>query len=355
MDLFGDLPEPTHNAYVPEERKVADHSVTASIKCGGIKRKTEEEAFVEEKIVKKTIGSDGQFVFKCYVKERKGEREEMQDAHSMMESLEQELSHLNGSSVGCLKYYGVFDGHGGCRAAKYAAKHLHSNIALKFPKGDLGLIERDIKKCFTEAFKKTDDDFLKQATKVKPSWKDGTTVVVVLLIGSIMYIANLGDSKAVLARYSVESKKIVAISLTKDHTPTQYEERMRIQRAGGHVRDGRVMGVLEVSRSIGDGQFKTCGLTCIPDVKRCQLTDNDRFVILACDGLWKVFTPTEAVNFVLDYVQDESVNTQESKIVLQERYEAACAALANEAVRKGSGDNITVLLVSINKALVETS
>ena len=41
-------------------------------------------------------------------------------------------------------------------------------------------------------------------------------------------------------------------------------------------RDGRVMGVLEVSRSIGDGQFKKLGITCIPEVKKCQLQDSDR-------------------------------------------------------------------------------
>ena len=43
-------------------------------------------------------------------------------------------------------------------------------------------------------------------------------------------------------------------------------------------REGRVLGVLEVSRSIGDGRFKRCGVSCIPDVMRCTLTDNDRYV-----------------------------------------------------------------------------
>lgn len=41
-------------------------------------------------------------------------------------------------------------------------------------------------------------------------------------------------------------------------------------------RDGRVLGVLEVSRSIGDGQYKRCGVISVPDIKRCQLTHNDR-------------------------------------------------------------------------------
>ncbi|RCN35872.1 hypothetical protein ANCCAN_18263 [Ancylostoma caninum] len=42
--------------------------------------------------------------------------------------------------------------------------------------------------------------------------------------------------------------------------------------------DGRVNGIIEVSRSIGDGQFKTHGVTCIPDMKKLTITPNDRFV-----------------------------------------------------------------------------
>lgn len=94
-------------------------------------------------------------------------------------------------------------------------------------------------------------------------------------------------------------------------------------------RDGRVLGVLEVSRSIGDGQYKRCGVISTPDLRRCQLSPNDRqenrrhnkqqnvfrdglrfysvallrFIILACDGLFKVFSADEAVKFVLTLLQ----------------------------------------------------
>jgi integrin-linked kinase-associated serine/threonine phosphatase 2C len=43
-------------------------------------------------------------------------------------------------------------------------------------------------------------------------------------------------------------------------------------------RDGRVQGILEVSRSIGDGRFKHCGVISTPDIKRCTLTENDKYV-----------------------------------------------------------------------------
>lgn len=53
-----------------------------------------------------------------------------------------------------------------------------------------------------------------------------------------------------------------------------YEERCRIQKTGASLKDGRVLGVLEVTRSIGDGQFKAYGVTCVPDVRKCQLNSS---------------------------------------------------------------------------------
>ena len=61
------------------------------------------------------------------------------------------------------------------------------------------------------------------------------------------------------------------IELTKEHSASVYEERQRIQKSGGTVKDGRVLGVLEVSRSIGDGPFKTYGVISTPDIRKCQL------------------------------------------------------------------------------------
>lgn len=117
------------------------------------------------------------------------------------------------------------------------------------------------------------------------------------------------------------------------------------------LRDGRLMGILEVSRSIGDGQYKRCGVINVPDVKRCQFTSNDRFLLIACDGLWKVYNPEQAIDFILHVLQDNSIQVPEDSVkTLEEiRFEAACNRLASEAVRKGSADNVTVLLVSVCK------
>uniref|UniRef100_A0A670ZTT5 Integrin-linked kinase-associated serine/threonine phosphatase 2C n=1 Tax=Pseudonaja textilis TaxID=8673 RepID=A0A670ZTT5_PSETE len=269
---------------------IADCSAITQETCSGIKYGCILLCF--------SLDSAGILGLKGYVAERKGEREEMQDAHVILNDITEECSPLC-SQIIRVSYFAVFDGHGGVRASTYAAQNLHQNLIRKFPKGEVHSVEKAIRRCILDTFKHTDEEFLKQASSQKPAWKDGSTATCVLVIDNTLYIANLGDSRAILCRYNEETQKHTALSLSKEHNPTQYDERMRIQKAGGNVREGRVLGVLEVSRSIGDGQYKRFGVISVPDVKRCQLTHNDRFILLACDGLFKVFSPEEAVNFIM--------------------------------------------------------
>jgi protein phosphatase 1G len=67
-------------------------------------------------------------------------------------------------------------------------------------------------------------------------------------------VANAGDSRAVLARR--EGDKIVAKELSFDHKPDNPEEKARIEKAEGFVEDNRVNGILNLSRSIGDLEYK---------------------------------------------------------------------------------------------------
>ncbi|XP_029081158.1 integrin-linked kinase-associated serine/threonine phosphatase 2C isoform X1 [Monodon monoceros] len=344
--LFDDLPPASSG-----DSGSLDTSISQVVKNEGkgAKRKTsEEEKNGSEELVEKKVckGSSVIFGLKGYVAERKGEREEMQDAHVILNDITEECRPPS-SLITRVSYFAVFDGHGGIRASKFAAQNLHQNLIRKFPKGDVISVEKTVKRCLLDTFKHTDEEFLKQASSQKPAWKDGSTATCVLAVDNILYIANLGDSRAILCRYNEESQKHAALSLSKEHNPTQYEERMRIQKAGGNVRDGRVLGVLEVSRSIGDGQYKRCGVTSVPDIRRCQLTPNDRFILLACDGLFKVFNPEEAVNFILSCLEDEKIQSREGKPAVDARYEAACNRLANKAVQRGSADNVTVMVVRI--------
>ncbi|KAK5976964.1 Integrin-linked kinase-associated serine/threonine phosphatase [Trichostrongylus colubriformis] len=205
---------------------------------------------------------------------RRGQREDMQDAHLLIEDLSLNLSFVKRCAM-----FAIFDGHAGIRAAKYCEENLPALLKKKLSSyTDLNTLEKQLKRIFTETYKSVDEGFLAEARKTKPVWKDGTTVTCVLLLNDSLYVANLGDSKAIVCRSKEDG--FSHIELTVNHNPTMYEERMRIQKAGGTVRDGRVDGIIEVSRSIGDGQFKTHGVTCIPDMKKLTITSRDRFLFL---------------------------------------------------------------------------
>ncbi|KAM9315983.1 integrin-linked kinase-associated serine/threonine phosphatase 2C [Gastrophryne carolinensis] len=339
--LLSEAPRPSAPAGPPTDAGPPNGNTSGKRRAENSEADSSEGKHQEKKVCK------GILSLKAHVAERRGEREELQDAHTICYDLSQECQPVP-ADISRLSYFAVFDGHGGSRAARFAAQHLHRNLAKKLPRGEGNSVDKGIKKCLLDTFKQTDEEFLKQAASQKPAWKDGTTAICVLFADNIIYIANLGDSRAILCRMNEETQKPAVLSLSREHNPTQYEERMRIQRAGGNVRDGRILGVLEVSRSIGDGQFKRCGVISTPDVKRCPLTDSDRFVLLACDGLFKAFTTEEAVNFILSHVQDESAHTK-GPVDMDARYESACHRLANEAVRRGAADNVTILIVQIHQ------
>ncbi|KAL9676484.1 hypothetical protein QQ045_004698 [Rhodiola kirilowii] len=70
-------------------------------------------------------------------------------------------------------------------------------------------------------------------------------------------------------------------------------------KAGGSVgSNGRLQGRLEVFRAFGDRNFKKVGVVAIPDIHSFEVFVRDQFIIFGCDGLWGVFGPIDAVNFV---------------------------------------------------------
>eukprot|EP00049_Salpingoeca_infusionum_P002874 m.60815 g.60815 ORF g.60815 m.60815 type:complete len:229 (+) comp11838_c0_seq3:930-1616(+) len=186
------------------------------------------------------------------------------------------------------------------------------------------------------------EQFLAKASSVTPQWKDGCTATTLLTINGIVYAANVGDTKAVVGRWKED--KFTCLPLTKDHTATQYEERMRIEKAGGTVTNGRIQGIMEISRSIGDGRFKSLGVTAQPNIARCTLTAQDKFLLIACDGLWDCMTPLEAAQFVGNELKTAKVDAtlkDDDGAISQ----FVANKLVNEAVHRGSQDNVSVVLV----------
>jgi serine/threonine protein phosphatase PrpC len=133
----------------------------------------------------------------------------------------------------------------------------------------------------------------------------------------------------------------MAIAKTKDHKPNWPEEKERITKLGGQIYydgyDWRIKD-LSVSRAFGDNDA-TPYLTSKPEVFRHRITQSDKFMILACDGLWDVLDNQTAVNLVLSEcynIRTGLRNNIKSNIARK---------LADFALEKGSTDNITVVIV----------
>ena len=113
-------------------------------------------------------------------------------------------------------------------------------------------------------------------------WADGCTAIAVWVFApsGLLFVASLGDARAVLARCEAPGAPPRAVVLSREHKPIHPAERARIERAGGSVVDGRLDGRLEVSRAFGDRQFKKHGLSAAPDVVVATLGPPDRFLLL---------------------------------------------------------------------------
>ena len=81
-------------------------------------------------------------------------------------------------------------------------------------------------------------------------------------------------------------------------------------------------------------------VTALPEVTFYQRTDDDEFLILACDGLWDVMTEQEVANFVFKFANGKDTS---SSLFLAELSDE----IVQEAMQLGSRDNISVITVKL--------
>lgn len=130
----------------------------------------------------------------------------------------------------------------------------------------------------------------------------GCTACSAIITPTEIIVGNSGDSRAVFAKKNGD--KFTAIELSVDHKPELPTEKQRIERAGGFVEDNRVKGVLNLSRSLGDLEYKSDAsiplsdqmITAMPEIKTQKLDADAAFLIIACDGIWDCLTSQQAVD-----------------------------------------------------------
>lgn len=238
-----------------------------------------------------------------------GRRSSMEDNTSIRKSF------LNERGL----FVGVFDGHNGSLCSQFICQEIPTQIEELF---EHKVDHEEKRKSIENTFQYVDCRWLEKATK--ENLEDGSTAICLLAIDEDVFVANVGDSRA----YKIKGGR--AYPMSKDHKPESEKE--RIMHAGGVVIGGRLQGKLDVSRSFGDRAFKEqdCGLICVPDIEHVSLKEEDiDYFVLACDGLYESFDCDEIAEKL-------SKSTDPSE---------TCKFLVDEAIDRGSEDNISVIIV----------
>jgi len=261
----------------------------------------------------------------------------------------------------------VLDGHSGSLCADALVEWLPRNLQ-KCLATKAALSEETLRQAAMEACMLTDDEFLAKAREREVL--DGSTMIIALIFpnegrigadgsrhkGHKLMLVNCGDSRAVLCR--AQNGRLNAVRLTDDHKPGRADEQRRVEANGGVVDHQGVWRVftpgpanfggrnilwgLAVSRAFGDLLMKEpqrygCAgatgelVTAVPEIHCYDLfPQEDRFLILACDGIWDVLGDEDAVAVCTEHRTADN----------------AAHALIRRSFEVGSDDNLTALVVA---------
>jgi protein phosphatase 2C family protein 2/3 len=253
----------------------------------------------------------------------------MEDAHIHLDNVHETIGDLGHFKQ--LSFYGVYDGHGGTTSAELVEKLLHANIFAcdSFRNGN-------VPDAISRGFLSTDKTIVDQANE--QGWMNGSTAVVGIVADKKLYMGNIGDSEAILI--SIEDGQVKTHNLTTPHKASDPIEKERIEKLGGHVFFGRVFGALAVSRAFGDSRYKQPKtsqdfVTADPALHDIELAPSHKYLLLACDGLWDVMNHQTAAEIVHRFCEEGKDPTEVATLLVQ------------EALRKRTEDNVTVIVVYI--------
>ncbi|KAK4492069.1 hypothetical protein RD792_002863 [Penstemon davidsonii] len=295
-----------------------------------------------------------------------GRRRDMEDAVAIHPSFRRREHEKIASND--MHYFGVYDGHGCSHVATKCRERLHDVV-----KEELMLEEKpleaeisnhddtDLWKCVMErSFVRMDkevtwNESLSANCRCELQTPEcdavGSTAVVAVVTPRKIVIANCGDSRAVLCRNGQ------AFPLSIDHKPDRPDELSRIQAAGGRViywEGARVLGVLAMSRAIGDNYLKPY-VSCEPEVTITERTEGDECLILASDGLWDVVSNETACSVARMCLRGKTAALPTSTSGNESSDDRACSdaslLLTKLALARRSADNVSVVVIDLRKPM----
>jgi serine/threonine protein phosphatase PrpC len=190
--------------------------------------------------------------------------------------------------------------------------------------------------------------------------RSGSCAIVVIIIEDACYVANLGDSRALLSEDSSTNVRV----LSRDHRPDDEAEKNRIQRAGGSVyitkyhdlntnkeESGPVRilpGKLSVSRSFGDVHAKNQRLggndkvlIAVPEVRSFKLKESTDFIAIGCDGIFEKLSNTDLVHSVWSMAKELSIGPD-----IHDHCGRCVDIILKNCLQLNANDNITLIFIA---------
>jgi serine/threonine protein phosphatase PrpC len=245
------------------------------------------------------------------------------------------FEHVNFANYPDLYFFGVCDGHGmyGGEVSGFVKQRLPVLLSQD------SSVYTNPKKALTTCILRCNDELAEVGLDVNFS---GTTLVCMLIKGSLLYCANVGDSRALVARQindlptgGTSGRHWMSIALSRDHKPDDKNESVRIAARGGRVEsyqdeNGNPVGParvwlknqdlpgLAMSRSLGDAVAASVGVIPDPEILEFLLAPEDKFIVIGSDGVFEFLSNEEVVKIVVPHWKSKDVN-------------AACEALWKES------------------------
>jgi len=276
-------------------------------------------------------------------------------------------------------FVGVYDGHGGPETARFINDHLFNHLR-KFAT-EHKCISVDV---IRKAFQATEEGFLSLVSRewsLKPQIASvGSCCLVGVICSGTLYVANLGDSRAVLGRLVKATGEVVAMQLSSEHNACNEEVRQELRLA--HPDDPqivvlkhnvwRVKGLIQISRSIGDvylkrpeynreplhskfrlrETFQRPILSSDPQITEHRIQPSDQFAIFASDGLWEHLSNQEAVELVQNSPRNgiarRLVKVAMQKAAKKREMRYSDLKKIDRGVRRHFHDDITVIVVFLD-------
>ena len=215
-------------------------------------------------------------------------------------------------------FMAVCDGHGavGQEISNFLKENLPIDLNHALRDAKIDLLKDDISSIITDVFIKENTKLI--SNEMINSMLSGSTCVSTIYTPIKLITANVGDSRIILGKYYQTINEWKSVDITRDHKPALPDEKKRILSKGGRIEpmkdeDNAFIGPprvwlktqdypgLAMSRSFGDRVAHSVGVSEEPEIKEYKFCKEDKFFVVASDGLFEFISSQEIVNIIKDY------------------------------------------------------